>query len=123
GGAVDFDAIYEQAILPAAAELGLDVRRADTLETRGVIIKAIYEAVLGADFMIADLSLNSPNVVYELGIRHATRPSGTVAITCSDRLPYDLQSLPVVTYSLADGYVDDVSAQRLAKSLAQALRS
>ena len=123
GSAVDFDAVWTRAIEPTMRELGFDVRRADSLETRGVIHKAIYEAVLAADVMIADVSLGTPNVLYELGIRHAVRPSGTVVLSSDPPVPFDLGLVPVVMYRLADGVIDDDSVQELSRALSQAVAS
>ena len=123
GVAIDFDALYEQAILPVAEGLGLIVRRADSLETRGVIHKGIFEAVLSADFMIADISLASANVIYELGIRHTARPSGTVVVSCDGPVPFDIQVVHVLRYArpTADGFAS--SASGLSIALDRALRS
>jgi hypothetical protein len=78
---IDFDAIYAGVILPVAHELDLAMQRMDSLETHGSIRKAIFDALVGADFVIADVSLANPNVLYELGIRHALRSSGTIIIS------------------------------------------
>src|SRR5216683_4891258 len=122
GVAIDFDALYARAIRPAAEGLGLAVRRAGDLETRGAIRKGIFEAVLSADFMIADISLADANTFYELGIRHTARPSGTVMISCDDSIPYDLE-LGVARYPVPTGEDDDRSVSELSIALDRALRS
>jgi hypothetical protein len=123
GVAIDFDALYAQAILPVAEGLGFAVRRSDALATRGIIQKAIFEAVLGADFMIADISLASANVIYELGIRHTAHPSGTVVISCGDSVPFDIQPTNVLQYPLPTGHRNDPSISELSTALDHALRS
>ena len=123
GAEINFNAVYTRLILPAAQRLGLDVRRGDALETRGVIQKAIFEAVLSADFMIADVSLANANVMYELGIRHTARPYGTVAISCGGVMPFDISFLPVLRYPARTGDMDDQSVSELSRGLERALRS
>jgi len=123
GSDIDFDAVYRRAIEPAMRELGFLVRRADSLETRGVIHKAIYDAVLGADVMIADISLSTPNVLYELGIRHTVRPSGTIVLSSGPPVPFDLGLVPVVMYRLVDGVIDDDSVRALVQELSRAVAS
>jgi hypothetical protein len=124
GVAIDFDALYTGAIQPAAENLGIVARRADDLATIGAIHKEILEAVLGADFMIADISTGSANVAYELGIRHTVRPVGTIVISCDDRTPFDLQSSQVLMYRSPSGRLNDMSSiAELAQKLEEALRS
>jgi tetratricopeptide (TPR) repeat protein len=123
GVAIDFDALYTRAIQPVAEKLGLVTRRADALETVGAIHKGILEAVLGADFMIADISTGSANVAYELGIRHTVRSVGTIVISCDNRTPFDLQSFQVLRYRPPSGHLNDTSIAELARKLEEALRS
>lgn len=123
GSDIDFDAVYTRAIEPIMRELGFVPQRADSLETRGVIQKAIYDAVLGADLMIADISLNTPNVVYELGIRHAVRPTGTIILSSGPRIPFDLALVPVVMYRLTEGVIDDDAVRELSQALSRAVAS
>jgi len=98
GVIVDFDDVYRQMIRPVAEGLGLVVRRADELETPGAIQKGILEAVISADLMIADISFRDANAMYELGIRHTVRPSGTILISCSSDIPFDVLNVRVYTY-------------------------
>jgi Flp pilus assembly protein TadD len=123
GATIDFDALYAHAIRPAAEGLGLAVRRADSLETRGVIHKAIFDAVLSADVMIADISLSAANAIYELGIRHTARPSGTIVMSCDDTVPFDIQIVHVLRYQIPSGGVDDASLTAISELLIDALRS
>jgi hypothetical protein len=39
---------------------------------------------MGSDLMIADVSVANPNVMYELGIRHATSARPTILLASSD---------------------------------------
>ena len=58
--------------------------RADALVTRGSILKATLEAILHSDFMVADVTGANPNVLYELGIRHALAPHATLIVASTD---------------------------------------
>src|SRR5712691_7631567 len=101
---INFDAIYEQAIRPAIEGAGLDPIRADEERTGGIIHKPMFERLLLCDYAIADLTTGNPNVYYELGVRHATRPATTLAIFADhQRLPFDLNFLRSLPYRLGEG--------------------
>ena len=46
----------------------------------GLIDLPMYELLLKADVVVADLSTSNRNAIYELGVRHALRPYTTVVI-------------------------------------------
>ena len=71
---IDFDAIYNRAIIPAAAAADVEVIRADEERGGGLIHKPMYERLLLAEIVIADLTFANANVFYELGVRHAAKP-------------------------------------------------
>lgn len=104
GGAdIDFDPIYERAIRPAIEAAGMEPVRADEERAGGIIHKPMFERLLLCDFAVADLTTANPNVFYELGIRHAARPSTTLAIFAgSQKLPFDVGFLRALPYDLAE---------------------
>lgn len=101
GGPIDFDEIYETALLPAIRAAGLRAHRDDLVAVGGIVQKQIYEALLLCDYAIADLTTQNANVFYELGVRHAVRPSSTLTITAlPDSIPFDVRYLRSVRYDL-----------------------
>lgn len=59
----------------------------------------MYEHLLRADVVVADLSTSNPNAIYEIGVRHALRPHTTIVIAESGfNFPFDIHSLLVRTY-------------------------
>src|SRR5689334_7444543 len=80
GDPIDFDRIYDEAILPGIEDAGLEAIRADEERTGGIIHKAMFERLLLCDYAVADLTCANANVFYELGVRHAVRPATTLAI-------------------------------------------
>jgi len=101
---INFDVIYDQAIRPAIEAASMVAVRADEERTGGIIHKPMFERLLLCDFAIADLTTGNPNVYYELGVRHATRPSTTLAIFADQqRLPFDLNFLRALPYRLGEG--------------------
>jgi hypothetical protein len=100
---LDFDRIYREGICPALELAGVTPVRADALVTRGSIQKATLEAILHSDFMVADITGANPNVLYELGIRHALVPHATLVVASTDAsTPLDLHQLRVVRYETSD---------------------
>lgn len=104
GPDIDFDRIYEEAIRPGIVEAGMEAIRADEERTGGIIHQAMFERLLLCDFAVADLTTANANVFYELGVRHAARPSTTLAIFAShQKPPFDVNFLRALPYELAEG--------------------
>jgi tetratricopeptide (TPR) repeat protein len=80
GRLLDLDATYEAIIQPAVRNSDLRCIRADEIVHSGVIDTEMYEMLLRADLVIADISTANVNAIYELGIRHALRPNSTIII-------------------------------------------
>lgn len=106
-GKVHFDEIYDQVIGPAIADAEMQCVRADEEWVGGIIHKPMFERLLLCEYAVADLSMANPNVYYELGIRHATRPWSTVLLFSDDfTLPFDVEPLRAVPYRLVGGRPD-----------------
>jgi tetratricopeptide (TPR) repeat protein len=98
---LDFDAIYEQAIRPAAETAGVEVIRADEERGGGIIHKPMYERLLLAEIVIADLTFANANVFYELGVRHAARPRATILMYAAiATLPFDVAPVRSLPYKV-----------------------
>src|SRR5437588_8787639 len=80
GRKLDLDMTYHNVIKPAIEGLGLHCERADEVVHTGVIDVPMYQRLLQADLVVADLSTTNPNALYELGVRHALRPFTTIVI-------------------------------------------
>lgn len=99
GQTFDLDATYEAIIEPAASSLGLRCIRADDLMLSGIIDVAMYEMLLRADLVIADISTGNVNAVYELGVRHALRPNSTIIMKEDQgKLYFDLDHVSTFQY-------------------------
>lgn len=114
GSVVDFDAVYQELIVPAVKEAGLEPLRADEEMTGGIIHKPMFERLILCEYAVADLTTANANVFYELGVRHAVRPWSTVLIFSEGgRLPFDVSPLRALPYQLdADGAPKDVTATK-----------
>ncbi|MGY2082275.1 TRAFs-binding domain-containing protein [Blastococcus sp. SYSU DS0539] len=98
---IDFDDVWNSAFRPAAEQAGLEAIRADEERVGGFVQLAMFERLLLAEVVLADLTLASPNVMYELGIRHATRPRATISVFARvGALPFDLAPIRAVPYQL-----------------------
>ena len=111
-------------IKPVAEEKGLVCVRADEIRHSGAIDVAIYEQLLTADVVIADLSTANPNALYELGIRHALRPRTTIVIS-ENKLPYPFDSnyVPVITYTHPGENIDYDEVMDFRKKLGATLEA
>jgi hypothetical protein len=98
---IDFDDVWDGAFRPAAEKSGIEAIRADEERVGGFVHLAMFERLLLAEVVLADLTLASPNVMYELGIRHATRPRATISVFARvGALPFDLAPIRAVPYQL-----------------------
>jgi tetratricopeptide (TPR) repeat protein len=99
GRVLDLDKSYAYIIKPAVEEAGLVCRRADEIVHSGTIDVPMYEQLLTADVVIADVSTSNPNAFYELGVRHALRPYTTITMA-EDKMifPFDISHMAIQKY-------------------------
>jgi tetratricopeptide (TPR) repeat protein len=120
GKAIDFNRIYDEYIKPALEAAGLEVFRADEETRAGDIRTDMFQELLIADLVVVDLTIDNPNVWYELGVRHALRSRGVVLVQ-SDRgyQPFDIFTDRKLRYSLKDGIPDPATLESSRKALAK----
>ena len=103
GNEIDFNRVYRELIKPALEAAGLEVFRADEEQRAGGILPDMFQELLIADLVVADLTIDNPNVWYELGVRHALRARGVVLI-CGGQVTtaFDLYTDRKLRYSIKD---------------------
>lgn len=101
---IDFDAVYADYLRPALEGAGFEVFRADQEQRAGDIRTDMFQELLLADLVVVDLSIDNPNVWYELGVRHALRARGVLLVQ-SERpyQPFDIYTDRKLRYHLKDG--------------------
>jgi tetratricopeptide (TPR) repeat protein len=102
---IDFDRVESDLISPALTRLGIDGRTTMEILRTGNIRTDMFQLLLVADIVIADLSIHNANVYYELGLRHALRRGATVLIRGKeggDKIPFDLFTDRYFTYDEQD---------------------
>jgi hypothetical protein len=91
---LNLDRTYNNIIKPVVEEAGLACIRADEIIHSTVIDKPMYDNLLSADLVVADLSTSNANAIYELGVRHALRPRTTIVMAENNfSFPFDLNHL------------------------------
>lgn len=123
GRTLDLNATYEAIIKPAVLEAGLRCVRADEVVHSGVIDLPMYEMLLRADLVIADISTGNANALYELGVRHALRPYATIIMKEEEgRFHFDLNHVGTVTYKHLGEDIGVSEANRLRPRLTGLIR-
>jgi tetratricopeptide (TPR) repeat protein len=99
GRTLDLDATYDAIIKPVVASLGFRCIRADEILHSGSIDTEMYDLLLRADLVIADISTGNVNAVYELGVRHALCPNSTIIIKeTAGKTHFDLSHVNTIPY-------------------------
>src|SRR5262245_4450938 len=107
GKEVDFNRVYAEYIAPALEEAGLTAFRADQEMRAGDIRTDMFQELLLADLVVADLSIDNPNVWYELGVRHALRARGVVLVSGGGvTTAFDVYTDRKLRYRIKDGVPD-----------------
>ena len=98
GRVLDLDASY--AVIKDGVEAaGLQCIRADEIDHSTVIDVPMYEMLLQADVVIADLSTYNVNAAYELGVRYALRPRTTIVVAEEEfKNPFDFGHIALRRY-------------------------
>lgn len=100
---INFDDVQKNLIAPALAACDIQGGTTEPFLQAGNIRTDMFQQLLVADIVIADVSIHNANVFYELGIRHALQPKRTFLLrakskkapnqrTPQDEVPFDLRT-------------------------------
>ena len=122
GRKLDLNKSYNALIKPVVKAKGFTCIRADEIRQSGIIDVVMYQELLEADVVIADLSTANPNAFYELGIRHALRPFTTIVIS-ENKLayPFDLNHVSITSYTHLCDVIDYDEVMRFQAVLGETL--
>jgi hypothetical protein len=100
---VDFDKVERELISPALDRLNVTGRTTADIVRAGSIRADMFQLLLTADIVVADMSIHNANVFYELGIRHALRDMRTFLLCANiDDVPFDLKTDRYLAYDPKD---------------------
>jgi len=123
---INFDEVEQKLIDPALNRLEITGRTTMEIRRQGNIRLDMFQRLLTADLVIADISIQNANVYYELGVRHALRGKHTFMIRArgadikTDEVPFDIKTDRYLTY---DGTDPSASVEDLYLGLRQTLNS
>jgi hypothetical protein len=114
---IDFDRVEGELIAPVLEGLGIEGHTTEEIARAGNIRTDMFERLLLADLVIADISIHNANVYYELGVRHALRPRTTILIRARvDEIPFDLRTDRYLEY---DQGTPGAASEKLAAAVTQ----
>jgi hypothetical protein len=110
---IDFDRLWTAAFEPTIRQLGYDPVRADQ-DLGAAIIKEMIERLAISDLVIADVTTPNGNVYYEVGVRHAAKPTDCVMVAADWTRPlFDIDQMRQLRYPLPAESVDDATAEEI----------
>nr|DAT41068.1 MAG TPA: Blasticidin M [Caudoviricetes sp.] len=107
-----FSKVFNQIIKPAIMQAGYEPVRVDQNKISDQIIAKIIENIVECDMAICDLSTNNPNVLYELGLRHAFDKPVVLIRDNKTQNIFDIQGISIIQYRserLYDEVIEDVN--------------
>jgi len=124
GTPLDFNKVYRDLIAPAVEAAGMAPFRADEEMRAGDIKTDMLQELLVADLVVVDLTIDNPNVWYELGVRHALRARGVVLV-CGGRATtaFDVYTDRKLRYGFRDGAPDPETLEADKARLADMIRA
>jgi tetratricopeptide (TPR) repeat protein len=96
--------------------------RADEIKHSGMIDEPMYELILHADLVIADLSTYNVNAAYELGVRYGLKPYATIIVAEEKfKNPFDVSHIVIRRYKHLGEDIGVSEARRFKKELKDAI--
>ncbi|MCI0434499.1 MAG: hypothetical protein L0271_12790 [Gemmatimonadetes bacterium] len=118
---IDFDRVEAELIAPALEHHGIEGRTTVEIAAQNNIRIDMFQRLVTADLVVADISIHNANVFYELGIRHALRNRHTFLLRCrGDDVPFDLRT---DRYHEYDREAPGASLPRLIQAIDETLRA
>jgi tetratricopeptide (TPR) repeat protein len=115
----DADATWHRILAPALIHAGYRPVRVDFEPSLEIIDAKMIRSIGQAQLLVADLALHNPNVFWELGVRHAWKPTGTLLVAPNGTAPppFDVSRVTVYTYQRGNKRVSDADSVAGIRSL------
>lgn len=115
---------YEKIYRPAIEKAGLKPVRADAdIFGTGKIMDQVWEGIVSAKVLVAELTTRNPNVFYELGLSHALEKPVVLVSSREDDVPFDLQHIRVIYYDVSDPFWGTKLIDKVAENILSALQN
>ena len=122
GRTFDLDKSYQYIIKPAVQAAGYECFRSDEIQHAGNINIPMYEQLLHADLVIADLSTANLNAFFELGVRYALKPRTTVVMAEKGlKIPFDMGQVVIRQYEHLGSGIDYAEVERMKALLTETI--
>lgn len=93
-----FGRVYEHLLKPAIIAAGyVPIRADDSVKTEYIVV-GIIQKIVEAEMVLCDFSARNPNVMYELGIRHAFNKPVVLIKDARTEKVFDIQGLRYAEY-------------------------
>ena len=107
-----FKKIYEQIFKPAIELAGYEAHRVDENNESTLIQGKLLDQLVSAPMVLCDLSSKNPNVLYELGIRHAFDKPVVLVQEAGQAHIFDVAGISTVEYRKSRLYDEVVEDQK-----------
>lgn len=114
------DDILELVLRPISADF-LTIVRADEVDEPGTITTDIVKRLHSNDLVIADLTGNNPNVMYEVGLRHCFNLPIVHLAQDGQKPPFDLSAERIVFFDLGDVRSVEMAKKKIGRACHAAL--
>jgi hypothetical protein len=118
-----FDDIYRYGIKKACEDQGCYCERVDEQMFDGSILDRIYNQIVKADVIIADMTGRNANVFYETGYAHALNKRVILLTQSENDIPFDLKHYSHLVYSGKISNLADQLAPKISWALTQVGKS
>ena len=108
-----FGNVYKYTFKPAIEAAGYTPLRIDENTVSNLIHSKMMDELVNAPMVLCDLSTNNPNVLYELGIRHAFDKPVVLVQEYNQKRIFDIGSITIVPYHRTRLFEETVADQAL----------
>lgn len=113
------DGLIDEVIEPVMKELGYEVEVSHRISESGTMTAAIIKRVYNSDLVIANLTGNNPNVMYEVALRHASaKPIIHITENVAE-LPFDVNDQRTIQY--ADDMFGAIELKKILKEMIESI--